>query len=221
MDIAKAEETKLQESQQDAGEPEESKSMGFEDDEDQSAISALNETDIDRDSISALNRTEDMELNKTDVIARMAFPSRLGTEDSQHFIADNLDESLTIDLQSKASTQLYRGGMSTNSKLSRAVGQMRPILKEGEKSGVSSNFINLVKNINQQLTDSKKRPFEYKSPIKVERMQQPNTSETKKEEVIDQDMNFYQLENMILNRKLSLLAKNRNTIKKNQNLVSQ
>ena len=119
MDIPKAEETKIQESQQDAGEPEESKSMGFEDDEDQSA---LNETDIDRESVSALNRTEDMELNKTDVIARMAFPSRLGTEDSQHFIADNLDESLTIDLQSKASTQLYRGGMSTNSKLSRAVG---------------------------------------------------------------------------------------------------
>ena len=106
--------------------------------------------------------------------------------------------------------------MSTNSKLSRAVGQIHPILKKGEKSEVSANFINLVKNINQQLTDSKKRPFEYKSPIKVEKMQQkPNTSETKKEEVFDQDMNFYQLENMILNRKLSLLAKNRNTIKKN------
>ena len=166
MDIAKAEETKVEESQQDAGEPEESKSMGFEDDDQ----SALNETDIDRDSVSALNRTEDMELNKTDVIAKMAFPSRLGTEDSQHFIADNLDESLTIDLQSKASTQLYRRDMSTNSKLSRAVGQMHPILKKGEKSEVSANFINLVKNINQQLTDSKKRPFEYKSPIKVERM---------------------------------------------------
>ena len=69
--------------------------MGFENDVDQSA---QNETDIDKDSVSVLNRTEDMELNKTDVIAKMAFPSMLETEESQHFITDNLDDSLTIDL---------------------------------------------------------------------------------------------------------------------------
>ena len=58
MDIAKAEESNDQESQQDAGDPESSQSMGIEDDE-----SALNGTEIDRDSVSDLNRTEDMELN--------------------------------------------------------------------------------------------------------------------------------------------------------------
>lgn len=58
MDIAKVEETKYQESQQDAGESEGSESMDIEDDE-----SALTEKEIDRDSVSNLNKTEDMELN--------------------------------------------------------------------------------------------------------------------------------------------------------------
>ena len=55
------------------------------------------------------------------------------------------------------------------------------------------------------------------TPIKVDRNQAPKTQETKKEDEVD--MNFYQLENMILNRKLSLLGKNRNTIKKKQNII--
>lgn len=62
-------------------------------------LSGMNETD--NLSVSALNRTEDMELNKTDVIAKMAFPSQLDAESSHHVIADNFDDNITIDLQSK------------------------------------------------------------------------------------------------------------------------
>jgi hypothetical protein len=81
---------------------------------------------------SALDVTEDMsvsdlnvtrELDKTDVIAKMAFPRQMALDDSQHFITDNLDTSLTLDLQSNTSTQLVRGfaGQSSHSKLSRAL----------------------------------------------------------------------------------------------------
>ena len=116
MDVAKAEEKKVQESQQDVTEPDES--MGFEEEEKSAQVLS----DTDNLSGTDLNRTEDMELNKTGDIAKLAFPTQLGTEDSQHVVAiSNLDESITIDLnQSKASTQMYRG-QSVHSKLSRAV----------------------------------------------------------------------------------------------------
>lgn len=116
--------------------------MDFGDDQ-----SGLDQNPNEDASVSAMDRTSDMDLNKTDVIAKMAFPSQLDADESQHQIASAFEDSMTIDLQSKHSA--YRG-LSTHSKLSKALKSTPGIAKNSpiDKSDISGNFINLVKEIN-------------------------------------------------------------------------
>ena len=90
-------------------------------------------------------------------------------------------------------------GISQYSKLSKACRFTPGINNPNDKSAISDNFRILVKEINSQLTESKKKLFEYNSPNTLAEKLKP-------------DLNFYELENRILNRKLSLLSKNRTTI---------